>query len=85
MPRAKDGSKASMVICTTKHQDSKIALDVAFHCEEHSDEAILMEVQGFRDCFASPRLPSGGQVAMASNIASILGNHSTLVEQFECQ
>ena len=52
-------------------------LDVACHCEEPfgfpqdklRDEAILMELQGFRDCFAS--------LAMTPYIATILRNQST--------
>jgi hypothetical protein len=47
------------------------------HFEEPSDEAILRELYGVRDCLAAPRLPSGGQVAMTPYIASIFGNNST--------
>ena len=54
-----------------------MAWDVACYCEEPSDEAILRELQGVRDRLASPRLPSGGQVAMTPYVSSIFGNNST--------
>jgi hypothetical protein len=41
------------------------------------DETISMEFYCVRDCFASPRLPSGGQVAMTSYAASIFRNRPT--------
>jgi len=45
-------------------------LDIARHCEERSDEAISLKLQGVIDCFAS--------LAMITYIASIFRKHSAI-------